>query len=65
MGDILSRLSSRKFLLAMSEFLFVVITELAGITISAEAWTVITTVVLGYIAAEGTADVVERFNKKK
>ncbi len=65
MGDFVNRLKSRKFLLALFACIGAFLTEVLGINISPEAWQTIVTLILGYIAAEGAADAVERYKKKK
>lgn len=56
MSDVLKRLTSRKFLLALSAF----IAALAGNDLGLAV-----TVVVGYLAAEGTADAVTAYKGVK
>lgn len=63
MGDFVNRLKSRKFLLALGTFAFAVLTDVFGLDISPDTWTIIITTVISFIAVEGAADAIERAKK--
>lgn len=65
MSEFTDRLKSRKFLLAVFGLIGVFLTEVLGIPLSQEAWNSIVSIILGYIAAEGVADTVERYGMVK
>ena len=52
----MSKLKSRKFLLAIASILFIVITDMLNIAIDKEAYFSIVATVIGYILAEGHID---------
>jgi len=54
--DIWTRLKSRKFLLALANFLFIVINEVAGAPIDREAYFAITGGIITFIAGESYVD---------
>jgi len=54
--DILTRLKSRKFLLALCNFIFVVINELLGTPIDREAYFAITGGIIAFITGESYVD---------
>lgn len=64
MGDFVDRLKSRKFLLAVFDVIFLLITEILQFPISVETMTAIQTIIFAYIGAEGIADVVSRAKGK-
>jgi|GEM_PF-1051778 len=54
--DIWTRLKSRKFLLALANFLFIVINEIAGAPIDREAYFAIAGGIIAFIAGESYVD---------
>jgi len=54
--DIWTRLKSRKFLLALANFLFIVINEIYGAPIDREAYFAITGGIIAFIAGESYVD---------
>lgn len=54
--DILTRLKSRKFLLALANFLFIVVNEVFGAPIDREAYFAITGGIIAFIAGESYVD---------
>jgi len=56
MKDLLKRLISRKFLLALAGIL---------VFIANQQWTELTVVILGYLGSEGAADAVARYSTTK
>jgi len=54
--DILTRLKSRKFLLALANFLFIVINEVLGAPIDREAYFAITGGIIAFICGESYVD---------
>jgi len=54
--DIWTRLKSRKFLLALANFLFIVINEVLGAPIDREAYFAITGGIIAFICGESYVD---------
>jgi hypothetical protein len=54
--DIWTRIKSRKFLLALANFLFVAVNELSGTPIDREAYFAITGGIIAFIAGESFVD---------
>jgi len=65
MGELLDKLRSRKFLLALFGCVGAFLTEVLGVNITPEAWSAIVSLIISYIAVEGVADIVQRYKKKK
>jgi len=65
MGDFADRLKSRKFLLAVFDVIFLVVTDVFQIPISLEVMAAIQTIIFAYIGVEGFADIVTRAKAKK
>ena len=61
MGDFLDRLKSRKFLLAVFGVIFLFVTDILQIPLDAATVNGLIQLFLGYILAEGAADVTERY----
>lgn len=56
MRPLLQRLKSRKFLLALANFIFVAINELSGTPIDREAYFALTGGIIAFIAGESYVD---------
>ncbi|WP_041274515.1 hypothetical protein [Desulforamulus reducens] len=54
--DLLIRLKSRKFLMALANFLFVVLNEVAGTPVDREAYFAVTGGIIAFIAGESYID---------
>lgn len=54
--DLLTRLKSRKFLLALANFIFVAVNELAGTPIDREAYYAVTGGLIAFILGESYVD---------
>lgn len=65
MKDLLVRLTSRKFLLALAAIIGNIAFAISGQLTFDQAFENVKLIVLAYIAAEGTADTIERFQQGK
>ncbi len=63
MSELRTRLTSRKFLIAVAAMVYAIVSEMLGTITPAEAIDTIRTAGLAYIAAEGAADVVGRIGR--
>ena len=54
--DLLTRLKSRKFLLALANFIFVAVNELSGTPIDREAYYAVTGRIIAFILGESYVD---------
>ena len=59
MDTLIVKLTSRKFLLALSTALLIVLNEGLGLGIDPEAYKWIVSVVIAYVSAEGLKDAIE------
>lgn len=57
------KFKSRKFLVALSSAILIVLNEGLGFGIDPSAYSYIVTIAIGYIVSQGVVDVVEQSNK--
>lgn len=58
-----SKLTGRKFLVALFSFLFVGLTEVFGWQMSQQKWDFITNIVISFIAGQGLVDVMSNWKQ--